>query len=606
MVDRFLVWVSAGVITAGMSAAMVAGAGVAIADDASSAGGQGSSESSETRSAVGNDTDSTVGNDTKSTVGIDGDSAAPTPGDTQTEQGSGTDEEKSGEEPVEEEPADSVDEDTENAAGETETTADAEGRPVERVTENNDIEKNDSDSGGTDRVTVTPAQPEPTTAPQYARIVAVEPETETVVEKDQQAEIGEPAGHQRMTVVIDNAADAAETPEVQAVAFAAAPTAAVNATATAPQIPGIIRVIGTIVFNLYGMATRLLGGPPILPANSTVTVRSSSLVLNCGCDDGDTIEVTADWYVPKAVKDQPPERLIYLQHGFLASGPWYSHTAAALAEQTNSIVVAPSITSNFLAADACWLGAAPMHEAIASLFDEGNPALANSALAAGYSGPVPDRVVLMGHSLGGGAVSGAAGFMAQDSSIDRLAGVVLLDGVGLEDGAMALSLDDVPDTIPIYQLAAPKYFWNQFGVGSAALQQARPNAFIGVTLVDGAHVDTMRGGNPLIQFAQQLVSGFSKPRNVVAAERIMVGWVNDMFAGTQDQGVYLDPGQKVSIDTPRGDATAVALPNSLTKWFPLNFLQPFVALGNWIFTFEPICVAASMGVAGGCEDSIAA
>ena len=32
MVDRFLVWLSAGVVTAGVSAAMVAGAGIAAAD----------------------------------------------------------------------------------------------------------------------------------------------------------------------------------------------------------------------------------------------------------------------------------------------------------------------------------------------------------------------------------------------------------------------------------------------------------------------------------------------------------------------------------------------------------------------------------------------
>src|SRR5205085_315378 len=99
-----------------------------------------------------------------------------------------------------------------------------------------------------------------------------------------------------------------------------------------------------------------------------------------------------------------PTRLIYLQHGFLASGPWYSHTAAALAEQTNSIVVAPTITSNFLSCDACWLGAPRMQQTVANLFTDGNTALAESALAAGYTGAIPDRVVLVGHSLGGGSL----------------------------------------------------------------------------------------------------------------------------------------------------------------------------------------------------------
>ena len=236
-----------------------------------------------------------------------------------------------------------------------------------------------------------------------------------------------------------------------------------------------------------------------------------------------------------------PDRLIYLQHGFLAAGPWYSHTAAALAEQTNSIVVAPSITSNFLDFGQCWLGGAPMHQAMAGLFADGNTALADSALAAGYSGAIPDRVVLMGHSLGGGAVSGIAGYMAPDvDRTDRLAGVVLLDGVGL-NGQMTNDLKKVDPDIPIYQLAAPKYMWNTFGSGTASLIEARPGAdFYGVTLVGGSHVDSMRGGNWLIQFSQQLVAGFSKPQNVAAASMLMVGWVNDMFDGDRAEGIYLD------------------------------------------------------------------
>jgi hypothetical protein len=34
MVDRFLVWLGAGVVTSGVSAAMIAGAGLAVADEA--------------------------------------------------------------------------------------------------------------------------------------------------------------------------------------------------------------------------------------------------------------------------------------------------------------------------------------------------------------------------------------------------------------------------------------------------------------------------------------------------------------------------------------------------------------------------------------------
>ena len=89
----------------------------------------------------------------------------------------------------------------------------------------------------------------------------------------------------------------------------------------------------------------------------------------------------------------------------------------------------------------------------------------------------------------------------------------------------------VDDDIPIYNLAAPRYFWNQFGVGTDALLTARPGEFIGVTLVDGSHVDSMRGGNPLIQFSQELVAGFVQPENGDAAQILMIDWANDMFDG---------------------------------------------------------------------------
>ncbi len=294
----------------------------------------------------------------------------------------------------------------------------------------------------------------------------------------------------------------------------------------------------------------------------------------------------------------PPDQLIYLQHGFLARGPWYSYTAAALAEQTHSIVVAPSITSNFFAADACWLGAPPMHEAMARLFDEDNTALADSAEAADYDGPIPDRVLLIGHSLGGGAVIGIAGAMADNKTEDRLAGVIMLDGVPFDPKAVE-SIEKVDRDIPIYNLASPRYFWNQFGVGTDALVEARPGKFIGVTLANGSHVDSMRGGNAVIQFGQELVAGFVEPENGDAAQILMIDWANEMFAGVKRKPIT----EAFTIDTPSGPATAVPLPNDLTKEYFLNGLRSSVPLGSGLFTFEPACVKESMGT---CSASQAA
>jgi hypothetical protein len=63
--------------------------------------------------------------------------------------------------------------------------------------------------------------------------------------------------------------------------------------------------------------------------------------------------LTADWYFPTTGN---PDRLIYLQHGFLAGGPMYSYTASYLAERTNSVVVATTITSNPFAKNGMWVG----------------------------------------------------------------------------------------------------------------------------------------------------------------------------------------------------------------------------------------------------------
>ena len=214
--------------------------------------------------------------------------------------------------------------------------------------------------------------------------------------------------------------------------------------------------------------------------------------------------------------------------------------------------------------------------------------------------------MLIGHSLGGGAVIGIAGAMADNHTEDRLAGVIMLDGVPFDPKA-AESIAKVDPDIPIYNLASPRYMWNMFGVGTDALVAARPDAdFIGVTLKDGSHVDSMRGGNPLIQFGQELVAGFVRPENGDAAQIIMIGWAKDMFAGEKKYGVYVAKGEQATVVTPSGPATAVALPNALTKDYPLNFLQPLMSLGNGLFTIEPACVAESMGAKGGCTASMAA
>jgi hypothetical protein len=637
MVDRFLVWLSTGVITAGISAAVVAGAGVAVATDGTSSDGDGAktSESSDNAGTKGESgAGQTPPSGPKDAAGDqqgandrageqkDGDQKDGDAADQDAKDDDATDDDATDEDAAEQ---DATDEDAidEDVIDEDVIAEDVIDEDVidEDVIDTNDetielVDPADGTGTGSDSNVIAPDDShalrfDPAAVDDLgpaAKIQAEDGEKTAAVFVDTEPEPGEDLEVVPLSAAFEDLTEQTEATQFATQSLVSPGTVPLGATVTATPLNILLDVIGTIVFGLYGFVIQLFGGPPVLPAGSSVTVLSSRLRIDCGCAPGSGEEVPADWYIPKVPAGGPaPDRLIYLQHGFLAAGPWYSYTAAALAEQTNSIVVAPSITSNFLDLGQCWLGGAPMHQAMAGLFADGNTALAESALAAGYSGAIPDRVVLMGHSLGGGAVSGIAGYMTENGSIDRLAGVVLLDGVGL-NGQMTNDLRKVDPNIPIYQLAAPKYMWNTFGSGTASLIEARPGAdFYGVTLVGGSHVDSMRGGNWLIQFSQQLVAGFSKPQNVAAASMLMVGWVNDMFDPTATpQGIYLTTGETRTIDTPAGTATLVDLPNSLRRPYLLNFLEPFMALSGGLFTLQPGCLRETTGAAASCTASVAA
>ncbi|MCH9768430.1 MAG: hypothetical protein K0U70_11595, partial [Actinomycetia bacterium] len=361
-----------------------------------------------------------------------------------------------------------------------------------------------------------------------------------------------------------------------------------SADASAPR-QTLLSVVGAIIFNLYSFAIRLVGGPPLLPWGSAVTVHSSKLEIDCG----DGYEVPADWYVPEGPN---PTQLIYLQHGFMAAGPFYSYTASRLAETTQSIVVTTSLTSNFLACDGCWVGGSPMHRAVAGLFVDENTALNASAAAAGFGPSLlggVEKVVLTGHSAGGGLAAGAAGYMAQNGTIDRLAGVVMLDGVGFGP-VVPEALAKLPDELPVYNLAGKAYFWNLNGSAGAALEKEWPGKFNGVRLIGGLHSDTMLGGNPLIQAGLNIVTGWSKVENVKAAEILSAAWINDMFAGSLTSPFYGASGTMLEIETPRGTAEAYVTPGPPERLTVIDLAFEFIV--DIVFGLDfATCAAPSDG-----------
>ena len=72
-------------------------------------------------------------------------------------------------------------------------------------------------------------------------------------------------------------------------------------------------------------------------------------------------------------------------------------------------------------------------------------------------------------------------------------------------------------------------------------------------------MDSMRGGNPLIQFAAFIAAGFPKPQNQAAVTVLATTWFNEWFSGDTDNGDDLLPGSTLPITTPKGTAQGVVI-----------------------------------------------
>jgi len=354
------------------------------------------------------------------------------------------------------------------------------------------------------------------------------------------------------------------------VAGVAAPAAAV-----APRV-------GSRTAAVVGTAAAVAAAPPdpMLPtiANGVtgVQIGHSQLAVPGGLF-GSTVD--ADWYFPtQADGTVDAQGVIWLQHGFGATNTFYSALAQQLAQNTNSIVVAPTLSSFPLTlSGGCLICSSTQDAAAAAFLDPNRTALVNSAVAAGYTGNTSEllgKFALAGHSAGGGFATAVAsdyvnsGTDAQDAN---LIGVVMYDGVsnGVIDGSFAsqvAALDAANK--PIYQIAAPAQSWNLFGATTNALAADRPGDFIGVVLQDGSHVDSMLGVNPLFDFVLQLVTKRVPDGNTTANYTLSTGWINDMYSGITptsasalQQGLYAAANQQIVM----GSALAYGLPSVIAN-----------------------------------------
>ena len=323
--------------------------------------------------------------------------------------------------------------------------------------------------------------------------------------------------------------------------------------------------------------------------------------------------VAADWYFPtQADGTIDAQGVIWLQHGFGATNTLYSALATDLAQRTNSIVVAPTLSSiPFTFSGGCLI-CSTSQQAVADVFlDPTRAALVSSARDAGYTGEESELTgafVLAGHSAGGGfATATAADYVTDGSDLqdDELLGVVMFDGVsnGTFDGTFDSQIAELDTAdIPVYQIAAPAQAWNNFGATTNQLLAARPGVFNGAVLVGGSHVDSMLGVNPVIDFVLQLVTGFSPAGSTAAVYNLSTGWINDLYVGaTPDApqyGLYSAANEQIIT----GGTAAVSLPTTFANNLsPLDTVIKDVidAVGSLFgITPTPVVNTGTNGVAG--------
>ena len=359
---------------------------------------------------------------------------------------------------------------------------------------------------------------------------------------------------------------------VQAVGTGSAPTRSVSAATEtrsvgAPQLPGTTNGVSGVQQGRSTLATSYGGG----------------------------IQLPADWYFPTQVDGAvQAQGVIWLQHASGASGGSLAALAVDLAQQTNSIVVAPSLPTSM-----SWSHAGDAaRRAVASLFEGERSALVASAVAAGFAGEASELTgtfVLAGHSAGGGFMAAvAADYAAHDVASSDLAGVVMYDGVsgGASDGSGSFA-EQVAEldsrSIPVYQLAAPAQLWNAYGATTNALMAVDPGRFRGVVLAGGSHIDAIVGSSPSDDIVAQRVTTRSLPGNAGAASLLTAGWINDLYAGATPNaplyGSYAPANQPILL----GDAAATALPSpAVNMWSASDWrLDAELAAIGGLVGFEP-------------------
>jgi lipocalin len=244
--------------------------------------------------------------------------------------------------------------------------------------------------------------------------------------------------------------------------------------------------------------------PPLSNGVTGVKTGSSALAIPFGPRGSVT---SADWYFPtQADGHVSASGVVWLQQGELGDAAAFAALAAQIAGQTNSIVVAPTISSfEIPTRPGAFLGSAGMQQAVADMMFGDRGALTVSANAAGFQGVLPEKILLSGERMGGGFAAEVAARTVDNGAAANLLGVVMVDGVASPD-QFAASLDKLDSAgIPLYQIASPPQAANNWGRTTEQLVALHPDQFVGVQFDDASPLDAV------VTFA--------------------TGWINDLYAG---------------------------------------------------------------------------
>ena len=597
-------WWGAGVILAGLGAAVFTGAGVAAADTEASGGG---STSSTSRSA-------------------DNDSSG-SASESEADRGSGSSDSGGADTSIDpgEAPSFTDSSDTDSSGADS-PDADASGSANSGDTSNRvyTLQRQDDEAAVDDAVVDAAAQEESAALDEDADTVEA---TESEVGQGDGSGVSSASSTAEPQGLASNATDVEPTAVVATSDETDTSTAAAvefvtptqqdpaSAVTDSPRRPGPVAAAVLNMLSALGWAARpeaVAAFPALAPWGAATTatttaadttgsvqaaataasvdtvtgVKTGHAKLTIPLDDGYTTH--ADWYFPtQADGSVAATGVIWLQHGFLNKKSFVSALATTLSQDTNSIVVAPNVASFPWRCAGCWLNGVELQESVATMFLGDRAALNSSATAAGLLGVLPEDFVLSGQSAGGGFATAVGGYYASDLLNDgSLRGVVMFDGFAF-GGVVPNALQSLDDPyIPVYQVAAPPQLWNLFGATTTELVDARPGQFVGATLARGSHADSLLGGNPIIDLLAQLVTKFSPPGNTAATHTLSTGWINDMYQGLgpiDGNGIYGAPDQYIVM----GDTAAVVLSpppvvdldRYLGTWYEVGSVKQFFSIG---------------------------